>query len=58
MRTACSSLDLLANRPLGRGPALKRLFARISDTSNLSIGASRSCDCHEVPPAAWKNFRN
>ena len=41
MQTACSSLDLLANRPMGRGPALKRLFARISDLSNLSIGAQQ-----------------
>lgn len=41
MQPACSSLELLSNRPMGRGPALKRLFSRISDISNLAIGAQQ-----------------
>ncbi len=41
MQTACGGLDMLASRPMGRGPALKRLFARISDLSNLSVGAQQ-----------------
>lgn len=41
MQTACSSSDMLFNRPLGRGPALKHLFARISEISHLSIGAQQ-----------------
>ena len=30
-QTACSNIDFLGNRPIGRGSALKRLFARFSD---------------------------
>ncbi len=41
MQPACSSLDLLEDRPLGRGPALKRLFSRISDISSLALGAQQ-----------------
>ncbi len=41
MPTAPSSLDMLMNRPMGRGVALKRLFSRISDMSSLAIGAQQ-----------------
>lgn len=41
MPEAPSSLDSLVSRPMGRGPALKRLFERISDMSNLAIGAQQ-----------------
>jgi putative nucleotidyltransferase with HDIG domain len=41
MPTVYESFDAVTNRPLGRGPALKRLFARISDMSSLAMGAQQ-----------------
>ncbi len=41
MPSAPRSLNTLLNRPMGRGAALKRLFARIGDMSNLAIGAQQ-----------------
>ena len=41
MQPVLSQLDSLAQRPQGRGPALKHLFARIREASQLAAGAQQ-----------------
>jgi len=41
MQLATTSFDRLPSRPIGRGPALNRLFSRISEMSHLPVGAQQ-----------------